>query len=445
MLSQDEARKIIEKALGYASGEETQVSLGGGSRGDTRFAVNTATTSGYRDTVTLAVTSRYGKRSGSSTTNTLTDDSIARTVRAAESIARLSPEDPETMPLLGPQTYTPVAAYDEATAKAGPEWRSKVAAAAIDPAVAKKLVAAGFVDNGAGFTSIGNSKGLFGYHTATSASFTTTVRTGIGTTGGSGWAASEGNRVSEVDGPAAAERAIRKAELSANPVAIEPGKYTVILEPAAVADLVTAMGGFMNARTADEGRSFLSKQGGGNRKGEKFFGEMVTIYTDPASAVGPGAPFSGEGLPSRRLEFVKNGVVTNLLTTRFWAEKTKTEPVPFPTNFIMEGGTTPVDEMIASTDRGILVTRVWYIRLVQPQTVLLTGLTRDGTFLVERGKIKSAIKNFRFNESPVIMLNNIEAMSPAVRVSGSEGGNFATIVPALKVGNFTFTSLSDAV
>jgi predicted Zn-dependent protease len=446
MLSQDESRKIIEKTLGHASGSELEVTLSGGERGDTRFAVNTATTSGFRDVATLVVTARYGKRSGSATTNSLDDDAaIERVVRAAEAIAKFSPEDPETMPLLGPQQYTPIAAYDEATAKAGPDWRSKIAEATIAPSKAKNLVAAGFVENGGDFTAIGNAKGLFGYHTSTSASFTTTVRTGIGTQGGSGWATTEGNRISEVDGAAAAARAIQKAELSASPVAIEPGKYTVILEPTAVADLVTFMAFFMNARAADEGRSFMSKAGGGNRKGEKFFGDMVTIYTDPQNGVGPGAPFAGDGLPARRMEFVKNGVVTNLFTNRYWAEKTKTEPTPFPTNLIMEGGKASVDEMIASTERGVLVTRLWYIRLVDQKTVLLTGLTRDGTFLVERGKIKSAIKNFRFNESPAIMLNNIEAMSPAVRVTGSEGGGFPTMVPALKVANFTFTSISDAV
>lgn len=446
MLSQDEAKKVIEKALSYASADETDVSLGGGSSGDTRFAVNTATTSGYRDQLTLAVTSSFGKRNGSSTTDTLTDESIARTVKAAEAIARLSPEDPESIPLLGPQTYTPIpAAYDEGTASAGPDWRSGIAAASIMPASGKNLVAAGFVQNGAGFSAIGNSKGLFGYHRATSASFTTTIRTGIGTQGGSGWATSEGTKIGDVDGKAAAERAIRKAELSANPVAIEPGKYTVILEPAAVADLVSFMLFFFGARGADEGRSFLSKKGGGTRKGEKMFGDNITISTDPAYAGGPGAPFSGNGLPARPMDFVKNGVVTNLFVDRYWAQKTNQEPTPFPTNIVMQGGTQSVDDMIASTERGVLVTRIWYIRMVDPQTVLLTGLTRDGTFLVEQGKIKSAIKNFRFNESPAIMLNFVQAMSPTVRVTGSEGGGFTTMFPALKVDNFTFSSLSDAV
>ncbi len=444
MISQEEAKKIIDKALSYASADETDIQLGGGSSGDTRFAINTATTSGFRDQITLVVSSSFGKRNGTSTTDTLSDESIARTVKAAEAIARLSPEDPESVPLLGPQTYTPVAAYDEATAKAGPDWRSQIAAATINPASSKKMVAAGFVQNGDGFTAIGNSKGNFGYHRATQASFTTTVRTGIGT-GGSGWAAAEGNRITDVNGQASAERAIRKAELSANPVAIEPGKYTVILEPAAVADLVGFMMFFFAARAADEGRSFLSKKGGGNRKGEKIFGDQISVYTDPAYQIGPGAPFAGNSLPSRKMDFVKNGVVTNMFVDRFWAQKTNQEPTPFPTNLIMAGGDTSVDQMIASTERGVLVTRLWYIRLVDPQTVLLTGLTRDGTFLVEKGQIKSAIKNFRFNESTPIMLNFVQAMSPPVRVTGSNGGGFPTMFPALKVDNFTFTSLSDAV
>src|SRR6185369_12068765 len=239
--------------------------------------------------------------------------------------------------ILGPQKYTPVPAYDEATAKAGPEWRSGIAAATIDPATAKNLVAAGFVQNGDGFQAIGNSKGLYAYQASTGASFTTTVRTGIGTTGGSGWAAAEGNKISDIDGKAAAERAIRKAELSANPVAIEPGKYTVILDPAAGADTVGFTIFFFGAGSADEGRSFLSKKAGGHRKGEKLFGEGITIYTDPGYAVGPGAPFSNSGLPTKTMDFIKNGVVANMFLDRYWAQKTNQEPTPFPSNLIMAG------------------------------------------------------------------------------------------------------------
>ncbi|MGH9916819.1 MAG: metallopeptidase TldD-related protein, partial [Pyrinomonadaceae bacterium] len=295
-----------------------------------------------------------------------------------------------------------------------------------------------------------NTRDNFGYSTSTFSSFTTTVRSADGT--GSGWASAVSKNIGDIDAAATAARAIEKAELSRSPVAIEPGNYTVILEPNAVGDLVSNMFFFFGARQADEGRSFLTRKGGGNRLGEKLFGDGINIYTDPKFAKSPGAPFDGEGLPSRKMEFVREGVVRNLSYSRFWAKKQSAvgktiEPTPDATNLIMDGGNTSIEEMIRNTERGILVTRLWYIRLVDPQTLLYTGLTRDGTFLIEKGKIKSAIKNFRFNETPVKMLSNVEAMSPSVRIIGSErvGERLPVFAPALKVRDFSFTSLSDAV
>ena len=213
-------------------------------------------------------------------------------------------------------------------------------------------------------------------------------------------------------------------------MALEPGKYTVILEANAVGDLISNMMFFFGARQADEGRSFLAKKGGGNMLGEKLFGDGVNVFTDPNDPRAPGVPFDPNGLPSRPMDFIRNGVVKNLNYTRYWAKKQGKEATPFPTNLIIDGGKSSIDEMIASTERGVLVTRFWYIRLVDPQSVLYTGLTRDGTFLIEKGRIKSAIKNFRFNETPVKMLNNVEMMTPASRITGSErfGGGFAVLV-----------------
>jgi predicted Zn-dependent protease len=255
------------------------------------------------------------------------------------------------------------------------------------------------------------------------------------------------HRIGEIDARAVGARAIEKAELSRNPVQLEPGNYTVILEPNAVGDLVSSMMNFFGARQADEGRSFLSKKGGGNRIGEKLFGDDVNIYTDPTLAIAPGAPFDGQGMPTKRLDYIRAGVVKNLNYGRYWAKKQGKEPTPGSTNTIMDGGKSSIEEMIKTTERGILVTRFWYIRLVDPQSVLLTGLTRDGTFLIEQGRLKYAIKNFRFNETPVKMLNNIELMSPTMRITGSErfGASPPMLAPALKVRDFTFTSLSDAV
>lgn len=446
LISAKEAEELLQKVLALSKSDELEATLQGGRTAWTRFGVNSASTSGDTEDLSLVVNSHFGQRSGVATTNTLDAQGMERVVRAAEEIARLRPEDPEQMPFLGKQKYEATgSAYDEATHMAGADVRARGIAATIEPARAKNLVAAGIYDNRGVFQAIANTRGNFGYTRSSLASFTTTVRTADGT--GSGWGSTMSHRIADIHAPVVGARAVQKAELSKNPVAIEPGTYTVILEPNAVGDLVSFMLFFFDARQADEGRSFLSKQGGGNRVGEKFFGEQVNIYTDPSYAAGPGDIFDNEGLPNTRFDFVRAGVVKTMNYSRFWAKKQGKEPTPGPSNLIMDGGTTSIEDMIKSTERGILVTRLWYIRLVDPQTVLLTGLTRDGTFLIEKGRLKSAIKNFRFNETPVKMLNNIEMMSPSVRITGSErvGEQLPVLAPALKVRDFSFTSLSDAV
>jgi predicted Zn-dependent protease len=292
------------------------------------------------------------------------------------------------------------------------------------------------MEDTAGFLAIGNSKGLFGYNKSTSVDFSITVRTADGT--GSGYAARDYNDVSKLSTLSATEVAMGKALASAGARAIEPGKYTVILEPTAGVDLLQNMMRSMDARSADEGRSFLGKKGGGTRLGEKLFDERVTIYSDPQNAEIPGSPFAGDGRPQEKVVWVENGVVKNMYYSRFWAEKNGVKAIPSPSAFIFQGGTQSLAEMIKSTEKGILVTRLWYIRAVDPQTLLYTGLTRDGTFYIENGQIKYPVKNFRFNESPVIMLNNLEAIGKPMRA----GGN---LIPPLKIRDFTFTSLSDAV
>lgn len=446
ILSSGEAEALLKKVLALSKADELEATLQGGRAANTRFGVNSANTSGDIENLSLVVNAHFGQRGGIATTNTLDEQGLERVVRTAEEIARLRPEDPEQMPFLPKQQYaTVVAAFDEATYKATAEERARGIATTIDPAREKNLVAAGLFDHNGGFVARANTNGNFGYSRTTLSSFTTTVRTADGK--GSGWASAMSHRIADIDAKDIGARAIRKAELSQNAVALEPGNYTVILEPNAVGDLVASMLGFFSARQADEGRSFLSKKGGGNRLGEKLFGEDVNIYTDPAYATAPGAPFDGASLPTRRMDIVRQGVVKNLSYNRYWAKKQGKEPTPSPANIIIDGGNVSVDEMIKSTERGILVTRLWYIRLVDPQSVLYTGLTRDGTFLIEQGRIKSAIYNFRFNESPVKMLNNIEAMSPVMRITGSErvGANLPVLAPALKVRDFSFTSLSEAV
>ena len=436
ILTRDEAKQIIDKALSLSKADDCVVNLSGSHGGNIRYARNTVSTSGTQEDLSLVITASYGKRTGTSTINELDDDSIGRAVRRAEELAKLSPENPEYMPPLGPQEYGESKTFFDSTANIDAELRAKVAENSIKPAAAKDVTAAGFLEHNAGFSAMGNSRGLFAYNTSTNVDFTVTMRTADGT--GSGWATADQNDISKLDLAEASQVAIDKALLSRAARALEPGKYTVILEPAAAVGLLGPMLFNMDARSADEGRSFLSKQGGGNRLGEKIVDERVNVYSDPNHPIVPYSTWSGDGLPQKPISWVKNGAVENLFYSRYWAQEKGVEPVPFPGSVIMDGGDADLEALIKDTRRGILVTRTWYIRSVDPQTLLYTGLTRDGTFFIENGQLKYPVKNFRFNESPIIMLNNLEALGKQVRINGN-------LIPYLKIRDFTFTSLSDAV
>jgi predicted Zn-dependent protease len=443
ILSKDEAQAILTKVLSYSKADECEATLNGTTGGNVRSARNAISTAGAVDNVSLAIESRFGKRSGVATCNEFDEATLRRCVQRAEEIARLAPESPEYVPFLGAQKYlTPSpTTFAAATANITPDYRAQQTAASMKLCEQKKLSSAGFLNDEAGFIAKRNSKGLEAYQQVTNLEYSVTVRTPDGT--GSGYATADYNDASKFDAARLTQIAADKASASVGAKAIEPGKYTVILEPAALvantdASLLAALMGALDARNADEGRSFLSKKGGGNKKGEKLFDERVTIYSDPLNADNPTLTFSGDGRPQQKMTWIEKGVVKNLYTSRFWAQKAGIPDIPRPGGWIMEGGTQSVQDMIKGTDKGILVTRLWYIRPVDPQTLLYTGLTRDGTFYIENGKIKHPVKNFRFNESPIIMLNNLEAIGKPQRV----GGN---MVPPLKIRDFTFTSLSDAV
>jgi predicted Zn-dependent protease len=233
---------------------------------------------------------------------------------------------------------------------------------------------------------------------------------------------------------------------SRKPQRLSPGKYTVILEPSAVSDLIGLLiGGEFDQRSADEGRNFATKKGGGSRLGDTMFSKMVTITSDPNDPLAPGAIYSDDGQPAKRTAWIENGVLKNLQCGRYWAQKSKRDPVPSPTSLTMTGGTTSTADMIKQVKRGLLITRFWYIREVDPQTVVMTGLTRDGVFLIENGEITKPSCNFRFNESPVAMLDKVIAMGPSVRAYGEETIGIPIAVPTLLVDGFTLSSVSDAV
>ncbi len=436
ILTRDEAQALLKKVLAYSKAEACEANLNGSVDNNIRYARNTVTTSGAVNDMNLVVQSNYGLRQGTTTINEFDDASLEKVVRRSEELAKLAPENPEFMPPLGPQKYLESKAYFDSTASLTPQYRAQAAADSIEPSRKKKLVAAGFLTDSAGFQAMANTNGLFAYHASTDINFSVTVRSEDGT--GSGYVTRDYNDASKLDTKRASQVAIDKAVMSREPKAIEPGKYTVIMEPAASINLLQNMLFNFNGRNADEGRSFLAKAGGGNKLGEKIVDERVTIYSDPTHPEIPAATWAGDGVPRKKVAWIEKGVVKNLFYPQFWAKKKEVEPVPFPSNGAMEGGDMSLDDMVKSTKKGILVTRTWYIRTVDPQTVLLTGLTRDGTFFIEDGKIAFPIKNMRFNESPVIMLNNIEALGRPQRINGS-------LMPPMKLRDFTFTSLSDAV
>ena len=434
--TREEAKKILEKALSFSKADACEINLSGRNSGNIRYARNTVSTAGYQSNQSLVVQSSFGKKVGTATIDEFDDASLEKVVRRAEELAQLSPENPEFMAPLGPQTYDEAITYKESTANITPEYRAEVANSSIVPAAAKDVTAAGFLDDSAQFSAMINSNGLFAYNQSTNVDFTVTMRTNDGT--GSGWVTRDYNDIDKFDAAEASKIAIDKAVMSREARAIEPGKYTVILEPAASADLLRNMFGSFNARSADEGRSFMSAKDGGNKLGQKIVDERVNLWSDPLHPDVPTSTWNGAGQPLKKTSWIENGVVKNLAYDRYWAEQKGVEPVPFPSNAIMEGGDESVEDMIKGTKKGILVTRFWYIRSVDPQTLLYTGLTRDGTFYIENGQIKFPVKNFRFNESPIIMLNNLESLGQQVRVNGN-------LIPYMKIRDFTFTSLSDAV
>lgn len=437
MLNEQEAKKLLDKILSYSKADEVSVLLNGGRTGNIRYARNTVSTNGETDNLSFSVTSVFGKKSGTATGNEFDDAALERTVRRSEEVARLAPENPEFMPALPPQQYAAGINYAESSANIDPVFRVDAALASIQACIASKTTAAGYLQDNAGFVAIANNRGLFGYNRATGGEFTVTARTADER--GSGYGVSYFTDAKKLNTKSATEVAIQKAIASKDAKELKPEKMTVVLEPQAAYDLISLLINAMDARGADEGRNFFGKRGGGNRIGSQLFHEKVTILSDPLHTENPSSPFAMDGRPQGKVTWIDKGVLKTLPYSRYWAkQKEVADAVPPPNGFIMQGSDQSLDDLIKGTDKGVLVTRFYYIRLVDPQTLVYTGLTRDGTFLIEGGKVKHAIKNFRFNESPAAMLANMEAVGKPVRIGNS-------LVPPMRIKDFNFTSLSDAV
>ncbi|MEO5859773.1 MAG: TldD/PmbA family protein [Pyrinomonadaceae bacterium] len=448
LLTEQETKAFTEKILSYVKADDASASVGSDKLSHLRFAGNNILTSGTRVARSANVTVWVQGRRGAASTNDLDDASLKEMVERAQKIAATAPVDREYMPTLGKQDYKPVNGYVESTANLSLSARAKSIGSIISKCEKKGVIGAGFhstrVQAGGSLTRNGN----FEYERSTNVSLSTTARTSDGLS--SGYFLRSHFDTAKLDTQRIANEAIRKALEGKGARTIDPGIYTVILEPQAVADLMGNLGFMFNARNAEEGRSVFSLPGGKTKVGEKMFDERVTIYSDPWNPELPGSQSAQGGIPAQRVTMVKNGVVENLTYNRFWAKLKGKDPTPGPVNTIFEtsGPTTSIEDMIKATDRGILVGRFWYIRATDQRTASSTGLTRDGVWLIENGRIAYPLRNFRFNQSVTQMLGlgNVLSVGRSERVGGSEGGgSSASLLPALRLKAFNFTSQSEAV
>ena len=448
LLTEKDARTICEKLLSYVKADDAVVGVNSENYGHMRFASNAFTTSGARENVSVSVTVWINNKRGAASTNEIDDESLKATVALAEQLARISPVDREYMPSLGKQTYKPTNGYAEATSNISLPSRAKTMNDVIAACEKAKVVGAGFHQARGSAGASATKNGNFIYDRSSLVSLSTTARTPDGTS--SGYFLRNHFDVTKLDTSRVAGEAIRKALDSRNPRVLEPGVYPAILEPQAVADLLGFLAFNFDARSAEEGRSPLSAANGKTKLGEKVFDERINIYSDPWHPDLPGSQAAQGGIPAQKIYLVRNGVVENLIYSRFWAKQKGKEPTPGPVNSILESSIAPVslEDMIKSMDRGLLLGRFWYVRGLDPRTATSTGLTRDGIWYIEKGKIQYPVKNFRFNQSVMRLLapGNIDMVGKSERVGSSEGqGGNSALLPALKVKEFHFSSQSESV
>jgi predicted Zn-dependent protease len=440
--SDAELRLLAERVFELSDADETEVHIDVVADALTRFANNTIHQNVAEKTLSVSIRTVFDGRTARAATNKTDDDSLRRALSASAALARSQPKNPGLLPMPGPQKYAQVGRYFPSTAGATPQDRALAVAEVTAFAQKNKQTAAGIFATGASVSALANSRGLFASHRQTRAEFSVTILE----QDSSGWAKLSAPDRAEVHPQELARRASEKCAASRKPREVEPGRWTVILEPAAVLDLVGFLFyDFAGTAVLDQ-RSCLNK-----RMDKQVMGANVTIHDDVTHPLQSGPAFDGEGLPRQSVLLVDRGVPRNLVYARATARKMKTRPtghgLPLPNqdgeapfNLVFVGGTTPLETMIATTDRGILLTRLWYIREVDPYEKILTGMTRDGSFLVENGRISTGLRNFRFNQNILEMLSNVGQMGPAVRAAGEE--SFEMVVPAMKVRDFHFTEVT---
>lgn len=442
-LSPDDAKSIAEKIIARSGADACVVKIDGGEENSLRFARGAATTNISTSETSLRISSHVGQRIGSVTTTRLDDDALEAARIRSEEIARMLPVDPEYVAPLGPQNYDVSARYDDNAAALKLDALAAQAAQVIAEGERTGVDTFGCASSARRFEALATSAGLFAYERRSEIDLSATARNKSDRW--SGWAGAHEFFGARLDAASIAQRACEKAAHDAEPVDLEPGDYTVILEPVAVAELAFWVMSAMDARAADEGRSFYARSGGGTLVGDKIFDEKLTIRIDPADPLAPEGGVGWEGVPHRARAFIDKGVVSALYRSRAWAQKTDAEPVPFARNFIVEGGDASLDDMIRSVKRGVLVTRIWYENMVEPKSLLLTGLTRDGNFLIENGRIVAPARNLRFNQRLGELFANIVALGKTERTWRAAGGGGAAAAPPMLAEKFHFSSKSSGV
>ena len=463
MLTSEQAGEIFNRIRKLSSADEVEVLFTGGRFALTRFANNTIHQNVAEENYVVSVRAAFGGRTARAFTNKFDEESLRQVVRSAESLAKVQHPDPDLLPMpdareagfaSGTGEVDAPSRYFAATAGITPELRAEGVKKIVGVADRHKLTTAGVFSSGESLEGIFNTRGLSRWHIQTSAEVSITMLADDS----SGWQKANSPDVANLEPLMLAEVAARKALDSAHPREIPAGKYTVILEPAAVLDIVGFMFWDYSGMAILDQRSFLT-----GRIGTKLFGENISIWDDVAHPLQTGSPFDGEGVRRQRVGLVENGVVKRVVYARATAarmkqseHKDKAGPIEatghgfalpneigeMPLNIVFAPASDPqsVEQMIASTERGVLVTRLWYIREVEPFEKILTGMTRDGTFYVENGRVQGGVRNFRFNESLIHMLSNVESMSVPVRSCGEE--SFDMVVPAMKVKDFNFTEVT---
>jgi PmbA protein len=437
-----EMESLAKRLLKLSDADETEVEIDLSVDALTRFANNTIHQNVAEHTLAISVRVVLDGRTARATTNKTDEDSLRRVIATASSLARNEPRNPDLLPLLAPTKYKKVDHFVKATAETTPGDRARAVARVCKFAEKQKQTAAGIFATGYDRSLLANSKGLFARHDHTEAQFSITILE----PNSSGWAKSSSADISAIDPDALAASASQKSAMSRSPREMKPGHYTAILEPSAALDFVGSIFYDFSATAVYDKRSCLN-----DRMGRKVFGENITLWDDVYHPLQVGPDYDGEGAPRQRVLLIERGVPQNLVYSRASAKKMKAKPTGHgftlpnehgeaPTNLVFAGGDKSVGEMIASTERGVLVTRFWYIREVEPYEKVITGMTRDGTFLVEGGRVVGGIRNFRFNQSIVAALSNVEMLGSSIRASGEE--SFDMVVPAMKIRDFHFTEVT---